>query len=204
MKFISLSTLGLGLLCLTPTALTRAVFPHGTKADIASVQTVTTVTGVTTSTLYSSKHLLSSATLVPGETSLLTTTVATPLPDAERNLDTSVPDNVVTTVWVTEVTGTVTIDQNGQTINDLSVSTIESTVFTTAFVPRLDLTTFSLVSTPSLTSPPNPSSTFDLGQCDELFCQDGKSICIYWVGYTSWDVSLGPMPGEQPTVIGTC
>ncbi|KAI1823066.1 hypothetical protein F4861DRAFT_351358 [Xylaria intraflava] len=49
------------------------------------------------------------------------------------------------------------------------------------------------------------TSTFNEAICDDIFCNgDGKKVCIYWVGYTSWDVSLGPMPGEQPTVIGTC
>ncbi|KAI1751418.1 hypothetical protein F4782DRAFT_182857 [Xylaria castorea] len=51
----------------------------------------------------------------------------------------------------------------------------------------------------------SPTSTFDDTICDDIFCNtDGNKICIYWGGMTSWDVSLGPIPGEQPTIIGTC
>ncbi|KAI8947452.1 hypothetical protein F4801DRAFT_582423 [Xylaria longipes] len=49
------------------------------------------------------------------------------------------------------------------------------------------------------------TSKFDDTICDDIFCNtDGNKICIYWGGVTSWDISLGPMPGERPTVIGTC
>ncbi|KAI0191252.1 hypothetical protein EV127DRAFT_429012 [Xylaria flabelliformis] len=52
---------------------------------------------------------------------------------------------------------------------------------------------------------PSPTSTFDDAICDDIFCNtDGNRICIYWGGVTSWDISLGPIPGEQPTIIGTC
>ncbi|KAI1743688.1 hypothetical protein F4680DRAFT_471191 [Xylaria scruposa] len=51
----------------------------------------------------------------------------------------------------------------------------------------------------------SPTSTFDDAVCDDIFCNtDGNRICIYWGGMTSWDISLGPIPGEQPTIIGTC
>ncbi|KAI1180398.1 hypothetical protein F4777DRAFT_598333 [Nemania sp. FL0916] len=51
----------------------------------------------------------------------------------------------------------------------------------------------------------SPTSTFDAELCDDVFCNtDGSMICMYWGGFTSWDVSRGPMPGERPTVIGTC
>ncbi|KAI0866892.1 hypothetical protein F4860DRAFT_7415 [Xylaria cubensis] len=51
----------------------------------------------------------------------------------------------------------------------------------------------------------SPTSTFDDAICDDIFCNtDGNRICIFWGGMTSWDISLGPVPGEQPTVIGTC
>ncbi|KAI0460460.1 hypothetical protein F5B21DRAFT_9207 [Xylaria acuta] len=49
------------------------------------------------------------------------------------------------------------------------------------------------------------TSAFDNAICDDIFCNtDGNKICIYWGGMTSWDVSLGPIPGERPTIIGTC
>ncbi|TRX94790.1 hypothetical protein FHL15_004251 [Xylaria flabelliformis] len=51
----------------------------------------------------------------------------------------------------------------------------------------------------------SPTPTFDDAICDDIFCNtDGNRICIYWGGMTSWDISLGPIPGEQPTIIGTC
>ncbi|KAI0199650.1 hypothetical protein F4808DRAFT_203539 [Astrocystis sublimbata] len=50
-----------------------------------------------------------------------------------------------------------------------------------------------------------PTSTFDGTGCDDVFCNtDGNKVCMHWGGMTSWDISLGPRPGEQPTVIGTC
>lgn len=64
-------------------------------------------------------------------------------------------------------------------------------------------TTFKTIT--SMSSSSSPTSSFDDDYCDEIFCNtDGNRICIYWAGFTSWDVSLGPMPGERPTVIGAC
>ncbi|KAI0390240.1 hypothetical protein F5Y17DRAFT_461957 [Xylariaceae sp. FL0594] len=66
----------------------------------------------------------------------------------------------------------------------------------------ISATTFATVTTPAS---PSPTSTFDTNKCDFKYCNAaGSSVCIYWEGYTSWDVSLGPIPGEQPTIIGTC
>ncbi|KAI0417688.1 hypothetical protein F5X98DRAFT_138747 [Xylaria grammica] len=49
------------------------------------------------------------------------------------------------------------------------------------------------------------TSSFSDAICDDIFCNtDGNMICIYWAGVTSWDVSLGPIPGERPTIIGAC
>ncbi|KAI0426424.1 hypothetical protein F5Y09DRAFT_351321 [Xylaria sp. FL1042] len=68
-------------------------------------------------------------------------------------------------------------------------------------------TTFVVVTltiTSTLSSSPSTSS-FNEAICDDIYCNtDGNKICIYWAGVTSWDVSRGPMPGERPTVIGTC
>ena len=41
-------------------------------------------------------------------------------------------------------------------------------------------------------------------RCDDEFCSDGSSWCVYWAGITSWDASKGPVPGEKATIIGTC
>ncbi|KAI1500487.1 hypothetical protein F5X99DRAFT_410025 [Biscogniauxia marginata] len=77
------------------------------------------------------------------------------------------------------------------------------TVFETATdtAPAVVTTTTIPAGPPPTTAAPTSSFTEN---CDYRYCQDGKSICIYWAGYTSWDVSLGPIPGEIPTVIGTC
>ncbi|GAP89225.1 hypothetical protein SAMD00023353_1200550 [Rosellinia necatrix] len=49
------------------------------------------------------------------------------------------------------------------------------------------------------------TSSFDEALCDDIFCNtEGNKVCIYWAGYTSYDVSRGPLPGEQPTVLGPC
>ncbi|KAI1104643.1 hypothetical protein F4804DRAFT_306346 [Jackrogersella minutella] len=43
------------------------------------------------------------------------------------------------------------------------------------------------------------------GQCDYSYCDEqGDNVCFYWAGVTSWDVSLGPIPGEIPTTLGPC
>lgn len=69
-------------------------------------------------------------------------------------------------------------------------------------------------STTSATAP--PTTTFPLsssasssqgsftGHCDYSYCNSGSNVCFYWAGYTSWDVSRGPIPGEVPTIIGPC
>ncbi|KAI1143984.1 hypothetical protein F5Y05DRAFT_13294 [Hypoxylon sp. FL0543] len=50
----------------------------------------------------------------------------------------------------------------------------------------------------------SPTSTFT-GYCDYSYCNElGSNVCFYWAGYTSWDVSRGPIPGEIPTVLGPC
>ncbi|KAI5868141.1 hypothetical protein GGS23DRAFT_13746 [Durotheca rogersii] len=53
----------------------------------------------------------------------------------------------------------------------------------------------------SVSAAPDPSFS---RHCDYRFCTEGKDICFYWAGYTSWDVSRGPIPGEIPTVLGPC
>ncbi|KAI8964108.1 hypothetical protein F5Y11DRAFT_345846 [Daldinia sp. FL1419] len=68
-------------------------------------------------------------------------------------------------------------------------------------------------SSASATAPPTtafPSSSVPssqpgfTGHCDYSYCASGSQVCYYWAGYTSWDVSQGPIPGEVATVLGAC
>ncbi|KAI2626420.1 hypothetical protein GGR54DRAFT_469129 [Hypoxylon sp. NC1633] len=74
-------------------------------------------------------------------------------------------------------------------------------------------TTVTTVSGTATTAPPITStgtstntstSSFNTRLCDYRYCDNGRDICFYWAGYTSWDVSRGPQPGEIPTILGTC
>ncbi|KAI1131528.1 hypothetical protein F5Y10DRAFT_286448 [Nemania abortiva] len=68
-----------------------------------------------------------------------------------------------------------------------------------------DGTVTKLTTITSMASHSRPTSSFNNDLCDEIFCNtDGNKVCIYWAGVTSWDISLGPLPGERPTIIGTC
>ncbi|WYZ40096.1 hypothetical protein EsH8_IV_000437 [Colletotrichum jinshuiense] len=40
--------------------------------------------------------------------------------------------------------------------------------------------------------------------CDQTWCQNGISMCLYWAGVTGYDHSLGPVPGETFTTLGNC
>ncbi|ROT38532.1 hypothetical protein SODALDRAFT_378727 [Sodiomyces alkalinus F11] len=40
--------------------------------------------------------------------------------------------------------------------------------------------------------------------CAHAWCQDGTSMCGYWAGITSWDISHGPRPGMVHTAVGPC
>ncbi|OTA93080.1 hypothetical protein M434DRAFT_395954 [Hypoxylon sp. CO27-5] len=82
---------------------------------------------------------------------------------------------------------------------------------TRAFPRQLDITpattTFdSVTSTTTTSSLPSAldSATTTL-HCDYSYCNSlGSNVCFYWAGYTSWDVSRGPIPGEKPTILGPC
>ncbi|KAH6654430.1 hypothetical protein BKA67DRAFT_535752 [Truncatella angustata] len=54
--------------------------------------------------------------------------------------------------------------------------------------------------------PPSPApttlSTSFTTRCDNALCSEGSRWCFYWAGVTSWDVSLGPIPGETHTILG--
>ncbi|KAI0146024.1 hypothetical protein F4776DRAFT_660895 [Hypoxylon sp. NC0597] len=80
-----------------------------------------------------------------------------------------------------------------------------------AFPRQLDTATAattvdSVTPTPTTTPPPSAidSATSTL-HCDYSYCNSlGSNVCFYWAGYTSWDVSRGPIPGETPTILGPC
>ncbi|KAI1432349.1 hypothetical protein GGR50DRAFT_615407 [Xylaria sp. CBS 124048] len=68
---------------------------------------------------------------------------------------------------------------------------------------RNTLTTFATIT--AMDSPSSSTSSFDTAICEDMFCNtEGNRVCIYWAGFTSWDVSRGPIPGEIPTVLGKC
>ncbi|KAI1085826.1 hypothetical protein F5B20DRAFT_575328 [Whalleya microplaca] len=48
------------------------------------------------------------------------------------------------------------------------------------------------------------SSSSFTSSCDYRFCTESRDVCFYWGGYTSWDVSRGPIPGEVVTILGSC
>ncbi|OTB06819.1 hypothetical protein M426DRAFT_20570 [Hypoxylon sp. CI-4A] len=56
---------------------------------------------------------------------------------------------------------------------------------------------------PDTTPAPETSPGFTV-HCDYSYCNSGTNVCFYWAGYTSWDVSRGPIPGEVPTMLGPC
>ncbi|KAI8628651.1 hypothetical protein F5Y19DRAFT_108957 [Xylariaceae sp. FL1651] len=130
------------------------------------------------------------------------------------------PPMVTVTVIETTVVGTVTItipnvpdtttteapgsasDTQSQRLTIIPVSLI-STQPATTLLPQITSmsatnTTFATITTAA------SSSSFNTAVCDYIYCDEGNHVCIYWAGYSSWDISLGPIPGEIPTVIGTC
>ncbi|KAI0841660.1 hypothetical protein F5Y06DRAFT_196161 [Hypoxylon sp. FL0890] len=91
----------------------------------------------------------------------------------------------------------------------LDTATVESSEAVPAYGPK-DTTTIPETVTPAPTTTPPPSASDSTtssftGHCDYSFCNSlGSDVCFYWAGYTSWDVSRGPIPGEIPTVLGPC
>lgn len=62
---------------------------------------------------------------------------------------------------------------------------------------------------PAITPPPAPVKTVPVKSgssvsCNYRYCDGSTSWCFYWAGVTSYDVSLGPVPGETRTEIGSC
>ncbi|KAK7908595.1 hypothetical protein PG985_015898 [Apiospora marii] len=92
--------------------------------------------------------------------------------------------------------------------DDSSSSSIPSSSF---FSPATTSTTQHTTTSASSVVTPAPqwvsvsvSGTSTSIRCDDEFCSDGSSWCVYWAGITSWDASKGPVPGEKATIIGTC
>lgn len=56
------------------------------------------------------------------------------------------------------------------------------------------------VEPPAPTAAPTTTSI----KCDYSYCDGSVSWCFYWGGITSYDVSLGPVPGETRTSVGEC
>ncbi|KFA67498.1 hypothetical protein S40285_09836 [Stachybotrys chlorohalonatus IBT 40285] len=52
---------------------------------------------------------------------------------------------------------------------------------------------------PSVTAAPTPSI-----HCDNKICDGKTEWCFYWAGVTSYDQSLGPVPGVTRTALGPC
>ncbi|KAH8175913.1 hypothetical protein LIA77_04331 [Sarocladium implicatum] len=59
------------------------------------------------------------------------------------------------------------------------------------------------------TPPPGPASpepTFYTAclDCDIEYCDGSTSWCHYWAGMTTYDPTLGPLPGETRVPVGLC
>ncbi|EGY14763.1 hypothetical protein HYQ45_000771 [Verticillium longisporum] len=52
----------------------------------------------------------------------------------------------------------------------------------------------------TVTGPVSHAATDTSISCIKDWCQDGVSMCLYWGGVTSWDVSHGVIPGMTQTV----
>ncbi|KAK0389409.1 hypothetical protein NLU13_2984 [Sarocladium strictum] len=48
------------------------------------------------------------------------------------------------------------------------------------------------------------SSSSSSISCDLRYCDGSTSWCHYWAGITTYDPTLGPLPGETLTSIGLC
>ncbi|KAL2213582.1 hypothetical protein CC79DRAFT_1362391 [Sarocladium strictum] len=40
--------------------------------------------------------------------------------------------------------------------------------------------------------------------CDNRYCDGSTSWCFYWAGITTYDPTLGPLPGETRRSLGRC
>lgn len=56
-----------------------------------------------------------------------------------------------------------------------------------------------------VTDPPAPTTAPVVNiKCDHEYCDGEISWCFYWAGMTSYDINLGPQPGEVRTSVGQC
>ncbi|KAI0476709.1 hypothetical protein F4859DRAFT_59165 [Xylaria cf. heliscus] len=172
----------------------------------------------------SSHRAISVAKVVTAEPATVTVTITT----IETTIvDTNVvPDTLDSSIIITN-TSDITTDNQTVTITYTAVSgtddgtsadTTSLSVNATPLFQRLGSTSSSslqaintdsvMMASSTITvvgSSSSTPSTTDVITCDDIFCNtDGNKICIYWGGMTSWDISLGPIPGERPTIIGTC
>ncbi|KAF9875556.1 hypothetical protein CkaCkLH20_06937 [Colletotrichum karsti] len=84
----------------------------------------------------------------------------------------------------------------------LFTSVLVATSITAAVLPTNDIQVSSNLEAPTtITTRSSPVPSID---CDHSWCQDGKSMCAYWAGVTGYDPSLGPIPGETVTQLGSC
>jgi hypothetical protein len=75
----------------------------------------------------------------------------------------------------------------------------------TEIVTITDIVTKTAMLDPTTTNPPPTTlSTSFTNKCDNAFCSEGSRWCFYWGGVSSYDVTLGPIPGETHTILGAC
>ncbi|KAH8162735.1 hypothetical protein CIB48_g5512 [Xylaria polymorpha] len=158
--------------------------------------------------------------VVTAEPAMVTVTVTTIETTIVDTLE--VPDTLNGIINAASTPGTATDDQQTITYTaepgtDADTSTGMKPLFINSTAPNAGSTSslLQIINTDSATmasatitamgSSLSPTTTFDYALCDDIFCNTvGNKICLYWAGMTSWDVSLGPIPGERPTIIGTC
>lgn len=56
---------------------------------------------------------------------------------------------------------------------------------------------------PHMTPRPTAKPTTSI-KCDYAYCAEGTSWCFYFAGFTTYDTSRGPLPGETRTSLGPC
>jgi hypothetical protein len=66
--------------------------------------------------------------------------------------------------------------------------------------PRPTLTAAQAREQPTARPTPAPTSI----DCHYEYCDGKTSWCFYWAGVTTYDVTLGPLPGETRTPLGHC
>ncbi|KAI0408686.1 hypothetical protein F4802DRAFT_360501 [Xylaria palmicola] len=172
-----------------------------------------------------SRHVVSAMGALPAESSAFTVTLTTvettivgtvTAPDTMDissspntiKIDTGNPPQVVTITLTVEAPAAAGTPGTGAVSTAMSVSTSFQHAGSTSPVSQgtnMNKTTETSATITPVASSSISTSTLDDIVCDDVFCNtDGNRVCIYWGGYTSWDVSLGPVPGERPTIIGTC